>query len=136
MNITKYKTWTWQSTKQTWTYWNWQIQKWTAILRQNTKQIWTLLNTKNWTWRNTQQTCPIKPINTKSWTTILSWSTKQTYWIQKLIMTEHKTNMNITKYKTWTLQNTKLTWTWLKNWAALLRQNTKQNTTTLWWIKQ
>ena len=136
MNITKYKTWTWQSTKQTWTYWNWQIQKWTAILRRNTKQIWTLLNTKNRTWQNTQQTCPIKPINTKSWTTILSWSTKQTYWIQKLIMTEHKTNMNITKYKTWTLQNTKLTWTWLKNWAALLRRNTKQNTTTLWWIKQ
>ena len=62
---------------------------------------------------------------------------------RKLNMTEHKTDMNITKTekckKSWTAlpwQSIKQTWTLLKNWAALLWQNTKHNTTTLWWTKQ
>ena len=36
-----------------------KYKKWTAILWRSTKQIWTLLNTKNWTWRKTKQTWPL-----------------------------------------------------------------------------
>ena len=38
-------------------------KSWTTILWQSTKQIWTLLNTKNWSWQNTKQTWTL--LNTK-----------------------------------------------------------------------
>ena len=55
-------------------------------------------------------------------------------------MTEHKTDMNITKIDKYKKKKKTEQHFYcgilLKHWAVLLQRDTKQNTTTIWWIKQ
>ena len=59
--------------------------------------------------------------------------------VRSQIKTHLKNITKIEKYKKLNLiqwRSTKQAWALLENWAARLRRKTKQNTTTLWSIKQ